>query len=247
MAYSENWYLEWFDSAYYHILYQHRDEEEAALFIRHLFEYLNIPKTLKVLDLACGKGRHAQQIHRLGYDVLGVDLSIENIKQAQRLEERGMTFLHGDMRDLPFEAEFDLVLNLFTSFGYFEDDAHDQKTINSMTSALKENGILVIDYLNVVPTLRQLPETKLEKRGAMEFNIEKTIVGKFIRKHIQFEDKGEKYNYEEFVKCLQKERFEQMFAKAGLKLLHLFGDYTLKLYEKEHSPRLILIAQKTPD
>jgi len=245
MAYSEDWYVEWFDSAYYHILYQHRDEEEAALFIRHLFEYLNVPKTQKVLDLACGKGRHAQQIHLLGYDVLGLDLSVESIKQAKLLEDRGMAFLQGDMRDLPFKAEFDLVLNLFTSFGYFEEDAHDQITINSIAAALKENGLVVIDYLNILPTVKQLPVSKIEKRGSLEFKIEKSIHGKFICKRIQFEDLGKTYSYEEFVKCLKKERFEQMFVKAGLKLLHLFGDYKMEGYEKDHSPRLILIAQKT--
>ena len=109
----QNWFKSWFDSPYYHLLYNHRDYSEAQQFIAILFEFLALPKHTEVLDLACGKGRHAMQIHTLGYDVMGVDLSPQSIESANSMAESGLSFKTGDMRELPFNNEFDLIVNLF--------------------------------------------------------------------------------------------------------------------------------------
>ena len=82
----KEWFAEWFDTSYYHQLYQNRNEEEAALFISNLLQFLNLPKSSKLLDLACGKGRHSVTLNSFGYEVLGVDLAANSIQEASKFQ-----------------------------------------------------------------------------------------------------------------------------------------------------------------
>ncbi|MEQ8908003.1 MAG: class I SAM-dependent methyltransferase [Vicingaceae bacterium] len=240
-----NWFAEWFDSKYYHLLYDHRDFSEAESFIQRLFTYLKLnPKNTKVLDLACGKGRHALQVHQLGYAVTGIDLSTESIAHAKQFEEAGLTFQVGDMRSLGYREEVDLVLNLFTSFGYFKKEGENQKAIQSMARALKPNGILVLDYLNVKPVEERLPTEEKIKKGGVEFLIDKYIESGFIVKDIAFEDKGVQSLHSEFVKLIGLADFKAYTEEAGLEIKQVFGDYHLNPFQEGSSDRLILIAQK---
>ena len=117
-----NWFETWFDSPYYHILYQNRNEKEASIFIDGLIQYLQPKTNQRFLDLACGKGRHALQISEKGFATMGVDLSANSIEFAQQFESKLLHFAVHDMREVIPAAEFDYILNLFTSFGYFEDN-----------------------------------------------------------------------------------------------------------------------------
>ena len=125
-----DWFEDWFDSKYYHILYKHRDYQEAQSFIDKLVDYLQLNEEQKILDLACGKGRHSIYLNKKGLDVMGVDLSPESIKHASQFENPKLKFEVCDMRDVVKPDYFDIVLNLFTSFGYFEDEADQFKTID---------------------------------------------------------------------------------------------------------------------
>ena len=117
---SEDWFKTWFDTEYYHLLYKDRNDAEADVFIKHLFHSLNLKKEATVLDLACGKGRHSLVINELGFNVTGVDLSENSIKEASKCENEKLSFAVNDMR-MPLEGQnFDVVVNLFTSFGYFQ-------------------------------------------------------------------------------------------------------------------------------
>jgi len=127
-----SWFANWFDSPYYHLLYKNRDEKEAQVFIDNLMTHLQIPKGSKLLDIACGKGRHASYFNKKGMDVVGVDLSFNSINTAKKNENATLKFEVLDMRKAFKSNEFDIVTNLFTSFGYFEKDEDEQKTINAM-------------------------------------------------------------------------------------------------------------------
>ena len=110
-------YNKWFDSPYYHILYENRDHKEAKNFIKKILKYLKLDRGSKILDAACGKGRHSIEIEKLGYKVLGIDLSKNSINKAKKNENENLKFLIHDI-SIPLESEFDAVFNLFTSFGY---------------------------------------------------------------------------------------------------------------------------------
>jgi SAM-dependent methyltransferase len=240
----KNWFAEWFDSDHYHLLYQHRDEDEAGLFINNLFGFLSPSPTAKVLDLACGKGRHAIQVNQLGYEVTGVDLSRESIAHAKKFSNPTLHFEVADMRYLPYSRQFDLSLNLFTSFGYFLQEGDNRKVIHSLSQALKSGGLLVLDYLNINKACRKLPQAEDIERGSLKFHIEKFIEGNFIVKDIRFRDKEKDHHYREYVKLINLPTFEDYFQTHGLKLKHTFGNYQLQPFDEKTSDRLILIAEK---
>ena len=124
---SENWFASWFDTDYYHILYKDRNDDEAQQFMDNLTHYLNLPEEAKILDLACGKGRHSIYLNSLGFDVTGADLSENSIAEASKFSNKNLRFKEHDMR-ISFEEKYDAIFNLFTSFGYFENDADNLKT-----------------------------------------------------------------------------------------------------------------------
>src|SRR5262249_18205033 len=144
-----SWFATWFDSAHYHRLYAHRNDGEAKELIDHLIERGHLRADAHVLDLGCGTGRHARYLASRGFHVTGLDLSAESLRLARQREGPSLRFVRQDMR-LPFRTgTFDHILNLFTSFGYFEDPADNVSVIHNIATALRSTGCLVLDYLNV--------------------------------------------------------------------------------------------------
>lgn len=240
----KNWFVNWFDSHYYHLLYNNRSYAEAEYFINNLSNHLELTPKAKVLDLACGKGRHAKQLNELGYCVLGMDLSKESIAAAKSMANENLSFEVGDMRELNYTNHFDAIFNLFTSFGYFQKDGDNRKVIASIAKALKKDGILILDYLNVNKIVNTLPQQQEVKRGDITFSINKSVINGFITKDIQFEDSGQSFQFQEFVKTFDLSSFQEMFQSNGLSLIETFGDYSLNPFHEEQSDRLILIAKK---
>ncbi|QQX76065.1 MULTISPECIES: class I SAM-dependent methyltransferase [Aequorivita] len=236
----DNWYASWFNTPYYHILYKDRNHREAALFMNQLTEFLNLKPADSILDLACGKGRHAKYLYKQGFDVTGVDLSRESIQHAKQYEKPGLHFEVHDMC-LPYPKKFDAVFNLFTSFGYFENEVDNLRTIKSIKAELNPNGCGVIDFLNVELAIKNLVASEKKKVGDILFHIEKYLEDGYIVKKIRFSDKGEDYLFTERVKALTLTDFQEYFEEAAIELKHTFGDYHLNKFDKKSSERLILI------
>src|SRR5690606_39420570 len=129
-------------------------------------------------------------------------------------------------------------------FGYFHEENDNLKVIKSISETLKKDGKLVLDYLNTSKVTKQLPQSETIKRGGIEFKIRKELISQFIVKNIHFEDKGKVFNYQEYVRVINLEKFESYFKQSGLELIETFGDYQLNSFDEHHSERLILIAQK---
>ena len=239
------WFETWFDSPYYHILYKHRNCDEAEVLIDELINYFQPPKEARFMDLACGKGRHSVFLNRKGFDVTGIDLSQESIKHAsQCCENERLHFYVHDMRKLFRTNYFDYVLNLFTSFGYFDNERDNNATINAVAKSLKPNGIFVLDFFNadkVVSTLKSSQQTEV---NGIVFTIGKRVENGHIVKQISFSDQGRDYNFEERVQLITLAQFERYFSDNGLNIIHLWGDYQLHEFDKASSERLIIAAQK---
>ncbi|KAF2519282.1 methyltransferase domain-containing protein [Flavobacterium salilacus subsp. salilacus] len=235
-----NWFASWFDTPYYHILYKDRDYTEARAFMDTLTNYLNLPENAKILDLACGKGRHSIYLNELGYDVTGADLSENSIAAASKFSNEKLHFKVHDMRE-PFEEKFDAIFNLFTSFGYFENDEDNFTTLKAIHNSLSEYGFAVIDFMNVHYVLKNLVAEQTKTVEGIEFHIKKYLKDDHIVKEISFEHQGKTFNYTESVKALTLEDFEAMMEKAGIDLLDVFGDYKLHKFYKNESERLIMI------
>ena len=234
------WFASWFDTPYYHILYKDRDYAEAQVFMDNITQYLNLPDDAKILDLACGKGRHSIYLNELGYDVTGADLSENSITEASKFANEKLHFEVHDMR-LPFEQKFDAIFNLFTSFGYFENDADNLTTLKAIQESLTEYGFAVIDFMNVQNVIENLVPEEVKTVDNIDFHIKRYVKDNHIYKEIDFEDKGEKFHFTEKVQALTLQNFEEMMEEAGIYLLDTFGDYKLKKFYKNESERLIMV------
>ncbi|RFC54843.1 SAM-dependent methyltransferase [Brumimicrobium aurantiacum] len=238
------WFETWFDTSYYHILYQNRDFTEAEKFISNLLAYLNLPKSSNCLDLACGKGRHSIFLNKQGLQVTGVDLSANSIENAKPFENDTLSFDTHDMREVYLENTYDVVFNLFTSFGYFEDYDDNQKVLDSVHQMLVEDGLLVIDFMNADYALDNLVEEEVKTLSGIDFNITKSYNGSHIFKNIDFVDKGKPFHFQEKVQAIKKEEFETLLENAGFDVLDVFGDFSLAPFDRKESDRLIIIAKK---
>jgi SAM-dependent methyltransferase len=237
---SQNWFASWFDTAYYHILYKDRNYREAQVFMDTLTQYLNLPEKAKVLDLACGKGRHSIYLNQLGFDVIGADLSENSIKSAKNNENETLHFELHDMREV-MSCKFDAIFNLFTSFGYFENEEDNLTTLIAIKNSLTDYGFAVIDFMNVQHVIANLVAKEIKTVDGIEFHISRFHDEKYIYKEISFTDKGEDFKFTERVRALTLQNFTDMMAEAEINLLDIFGDYKLKKFHKTDSERLIMI------
>jgi SAM-dependent methyltransferase len=239
------WYVDWFNSPYYHLLYNNRNYNEANFFIDKLCHQLSLKPQAKLWDIACGKGRHAIAFNKKGFNVTGTDLAENSIAEASQYNNPTLEFFVHDMREHLRSDYFDAVLNLFTSIGYFKDQNDNFLVFKNVAEALKKNGCFVIDFLNAEKICEAsfMPEYT-EQRGDITFVIHKKIMNNAIIKRIEFSDKGRHYYFEESVSLLRKAEFESFAQHAGLSLCHMFGNYKLEPFSEKDSDRLILIFKK---
>lgn len=239
-----NWYNKWFGTRYYDLLYNKRDDNEAKVFLDNLITHLKPFSNQSFLDFACGKGRHSVYLNSMGFDVTGIDLSVESIEHCKQFENEHLQFYVHDMRRLFRTNCYDYVMNLFTSFGYFERMHHNQLAIDAAAAALKPDGILVIDFFNTDKIIKQLIPFHKTIIENLEFEISKVVEDDFIIKTIKVTDDNiEKFFYEK-VQALTLTDFETYLNHAGMSVTALFGDYNLNSFDAANSDRLIIIAQK---
>jgi len=249
---SSDWYAVWFDSPHYHQLYGHRSQAEASAFIGALHQHAGW-SNLELLDLACGKGRHAKAAAALGHRVTGIDLSKNSIREARQLhsDTPGLEFVEGDMRSFQLQRDFDGVLNLFTSFGYFKDKGDHLAVLRSIHAHLKPNGFLILDFLDAEFTHRHLVPSDVINRDGVEYHIERKVeeaIGEnwphFI-KRISLETPDGVVEHVERVAALEEPQLSQMLAESGFEVLERWGNYALAPWKKGETPRLILHARKS--
>jgi SAM-dependent methyltransferase len=238
------WFENWFNTPYYHILYKNRDDQEAHRFIDNLVRIFDINPTHSVLDVACGKGRFARYLSQVGCEVVGIDISSENIHHASRLVTNKLKFVRGDMRMMEFPPRFDFVLNMFTSFGYFDNENDNINSVKRMVSALRPGGFLILDFFNTEKVLTELPVSHKIEVDGIEFSIFKYTEGKYIVKDISFINENESYHFQERVQALRKEDFLLYFDMAGLKDIKIWGDYDFNPWNTA-SERTIFTAKKS--
>ena len=240
------WFKDWFNSPYYHQLYFNRDEQEAAIFIDALIEHLKPSRGALMLDVACGKGRHAFHLAQKGFDVTGIDLSEDSIKEALLQESENLHFYMHDMR-LPFWINYyDYAFNFFTSFGYFATRREHDSSIRTIAQSLKQNGCFVMDYLNVHYAEDHLVHQYDKEIDGINYFITKWFDETHFYKKITVEDEvlQEPLIYQEKVAKFSLGDFTEMFAYQGLQIQEVFGDYNFGKYDVRKSPRLIMIAKK---
>jgi SAM-dependent methyltransferase len=238
----KDWFTDWFNTSYYHILYKDRNDLDAQLFMKNITDFLELPKSAHILDLPCGKGRHAVFLNSLGYKVTGADLAKNSIVHAKQFENDSLKFKTHDMRN-PLDKTYNAIFNLFTSFGYFVDDSEDIKILENIKKGLKKGGFFVFDFLNAEKVKANLVAKEIKIVDEITFNIERKIINGFIIKNISFVADGKNHSFTEQVKYLDVDKVKTYLEQVGFTICNIFGNYTLTTFDRKKSDRLIIIAK----
>lgn len=240
------WFEQWFGEEY-HALYPHRDDEDARRAVALIQRAVPWRAGDRILDLACGPGRHAAELERLDGHVVGFDLSRAMLRRA-RERTRG-PLVRGDMRALPFrDRSFALAVNLFTSFGYFLDDAEHRLVLRQVAAALAPGGHFVLDYLNaeqvrsaVALSEREAKSGNGERRSDVRVTRRIGADGRFVIKEIELRDEGRRF--QERVRLYAAEELAELLTEAGLQVTARYGDYDGGAAGPE-APRVILVGAR---
>ncbi|MCL6099426.1 MAG: class I SAM-dependent methyltransferase [Bacteroidetes bacterium] len=243
----KEWFRNWFNSDQYLEVYQHRDYQDATKLLDLIFRNVSLKKNSLILDAACGAGRHLIDLTAKGYNPFGFDLSISLLKKGKTdAEEKSirLNLFRADLRHVALRQKFDLVLNLFTSFGYFHTDSENFSFAQTAFGFLNEGGIYVFDYLNEKYLLKNLiPESKREIEGKAIIERRKIAEGR-VEKEIIINNHNSENRFVESVQLYSKKKIVDEFEKIGFKLTSDFGDYDGAGFDEENSKRLILFFKK---
>ena len=246
MATTKEWYKEWFNSVYYNKLYFGRDEPEAQAFITKLIDHLQPPHSSRMLDVACGRGRHSRFLASKGFDVTGIDLSFDSIAYAKQFETDNLHFYQHDMRLPSWMAYFDYAFNFFTSFGYFASQREHDNAVRTIAASLKPGGILLFDYLNVKYAEENLIAEEIKIIGETTFEIHRWMDADHFFKKIVITDPtfDKAIEHIEKIKKFNLGAFTDMLSFQKMQVTEVFGDYTLKPFHINQSSRMIITATK---
>ncbi|MBN1475659.1 class I SAM-dependent methyltransferase [Candidatus Sumerlaeota bacterium] len=238
------WYESAFDREYLDV-YAHRDEEDAERALTFLEGQGLLRPGARILDLCCGNGRHVAPLCREGHRVFGFDLSQDLLRDFQARTECPVPLVRGDMRHLSFRPAFDLVLSLFTSFGYFQRDGENWLVFDEVADALKPGGAFVFDFLNA-PRVEAglIPHSERELSDGLHVKESRRIEHGRVIKTVRLSREGAVMRvWVESVRLFTRVEIERAMRGAGLEPTGAFGDFAAAPHGDD-SPRLILVAHR---
>ncbi len=225
-----DWWRSWFGPGYL-ALYDDYLAERTPVEIDRLEALLTLRPPLRILDLPCGQGRHAIELAHRGYDVTGVDLSPFMLKVAEeraRTEGVRVRWLSGDMREPMVDERFDVVLNLFTSLGYFADEADDQKVVAAAAAMLVPGGRFVLEVINgehVMATFRErewftVGQAAVVERRSLDPSARRMVVERTVSTPSETE-----VNFHA-IRLYDGRDVDAMLRAAAFTRVELYGDWT---------------------
>ena len=243
---AKEWYKDWFNSPFYHKLYFDRDDTEAQQFILRLLDHMKPSKDCRMLDIACGRGRHSRFLAEQGYDVTGIDLSFDSIAYAKQFEHEHLHFYQHDMRLPAWINYFDIAFNFFTSFGYFNTRREHDDAMRTIVKCIRKKGMLLFDYLNVHYVEERLVHNEVISIETTQYDIHRWMDESHFYKKITITDPSEDQSHEftEKVAKLSLGDFTDMLSFQGMQVAEVFGDYNLNGYDVRKTPRMIILAKK---
>ena len=250
------WYETFFDENYLKEYGKGLTPERARREVDFINSALSLPQVApnatggaRILDLCCGHGRHTVELAATGYSMVGQDLSstfLDLAKDAAAARNLQIQFVHADMREIPFEDEFDAVINMFTAFGYF-DDAENQKVLDAVTRALKPGGKFLIDLLNTLRIIRDFRAQSWDELSdgtvaltKRDYNL---LTGNTEELRTYIDPDGSKSEVHLAWRLYFYPEFAKMLNRAELAPIQVFGGFDGSEYTWD-SNRMIVLAEK---
>jgi len=246
----KEWYKIWFSNKLYLELYKHRDNEDARNLINLIQRNVDFHSGSKVLDICCGAGRHSIELAKRGLVVTGFDLSefliSEAKNQVKSIKEKNLKvkFLIKDMRNFNFGSSFDLAVNLFTSFGYFDNDEENFLIFKNASSSIRKKGWFVFDFLNgeyLRMNIKKLSKASLAGKLVIQ---KRRLENDFVIKDIIIRAGNKEHIFTERLKLYDLKTLIDVLLKNKLNTKNVFGDYFGNKYDLHNSSRLIIFARK---
>ena len=239
----------------YATVYGHRDEAEATANAPAIVRLLGVSPHARILDLACGEGRYARALAALGHRVTGVDLSHDLLEEGRRKSPDlpgAPTYLRADMRELPFSMQFDAVVSLFTSFGYFDDRGDDARVLDGVARALIPGGRFLLDVMNAVEVRANLVPASETRQGDHVVRVRRSLDdrepgGPYVRKHVVVIDAKTGHEagvFEERVRLYAPDELDAALETAGLSPVGpRYGAFDGRAFD-DSAPRLVRVAAR---
>ncbi len=240
------WFEDWFASEQYLNVYKHRDQKDALLLLDLIHKTVSLKKDFLILDAACGAGRYSNLLLQSGYKVIGFDLSLPLLKiaKADTIKISGESiFFKSDIRTVQLKMKFNLILNVFTSFGYFDTDEENFSFINNSITFLKKKGYFVFDYINKQYLIDNLVPYSQKKVDGYSIEEKRKIENQRVIKEINIMKGIERHSFTESVKLYSPQILFEKFSKTGYKIIDVFGSYEGENFSEINSPRIIIIGQ----
>lgn len=247
----KEWFAEWFNHPLYLKVYSHRDEAEARTCLETILQKTNLesltPSDVRIMDIACGAGRHALEFARRGFVTTANDLSpflLECTRTQAEQEKLSIECTRQDMRQITVENAYDLVVQLFSSFGYFKTKKEDLKVLKNVWKTLKQDGWYILDLINPVYLKKNLTPSSSRTIDDLKVFEKRRIAEGRIVKQITISSPDDSITFEESVRLYRIETISGMLVSTGFEIREIFGDYEGSAYNPETSPRMMIFARK---
>lgn len=255
-----NWWKTIFDKKYLDTYLADLTSKRTSQEVDFIVNKIPLSQKDKILDLACGHGRHSIELAKRGFDVVGLDYStpfIEKAKKDSAKAKANVKFIQGDMRSLPFNQEFGVVLMLFTAFGYFNDKQNKQ-VLNQINKVLKQNGRFLLDVISGEAVKSRFSKEGQKEKSSQILKMKKMVeMGgvmvdetewydpeqQLIHNHREWQNKDQKSKYDYFLRVYTVGQYKQMLEHAGFEFKSIWGDF-LGNPPSDDNHRTIILAQK---
>ncbi len=247
----KEWFADWFNHPLYLKVYNHRDDAEARTCLETIIHHTGLatftPADIRVMDIACGAGRHVIEFARRGFMTTANDLSpflLERTRKQASKENLSLECTSQDMRCISAENSYDLVVQLFSSFGYFKTPEEDLQVVQNVRKALKPDGWYILDLINPVYLKKTLASSSSRTIDDLKVTEERRIERDRVLKQITITSRDESVAFEESVRLYEQEHVCRLLESNGFEIKKILGDYEGSAYDPEASPRLLIFARK---
>ncbi|MCK4223901.1 MAG: methyltransferase domain-containing protein [candidate division Zixibacteria bacterium] len=242
------WWQKFFDEHYLKV-YEEL-EKRTSREVESIVRMMDLKSKAQILDLCCGYGRHSIELAQRGFKVTGYDLSdffLQKAKKDSATLGLKIEFKKGDMRRLPFEDRFDAVVNIFTSFGFFDTEKDDLKVLKGVCKALRKKGLFLLDLINREQQIRNFQRRRWRPERdftMLEDNFFDLFTSRLETTRTLLFQNGKRREYSISLRLYSFAEILNLLKKAGFVLESVYGDFDFTEYSLD-SPRMILISRKT--